>query len=58
MRPGEIPNAVVNSDTSTLQQIGMTAADFVPLDEGIRRTVDYYATQWLPSWLEGVQVSA
>jgi UDP-glucose 4-epimerase len=58
MRPGEIPNAVVNSDTSTLQQIGMTAADFVPLGEGIRRTVDYYATQWLPSWLEGVQVSA
>lgn len=51
MRPGEIPNAIVTSDTSTLQQIGMTAADFVPLDEGIRRTVDYYAEQWLPGYL-------
>lgn len=53
MRPGEVPNAVVTSDTATLQQIGMTAADFVPLDEGIRRTVDYYAEQWLPGWLAG-----
>lgn len=51
MRPGEVPNAVVSSDTTTLQQIGVTAADFVPLDEGIRRTVDYYATQWLPGYL-------
>lgn len=52
MRPGEVPNAVVSSDTSTLQQIGMSAADFVPLEEGIRRTVDYYATEWLPGYLE------
>jgi UDP-glucose 4-epimerase len=51
MRPGEIPNAVVTSDTDTLKQIGMTAADFVPLDEGIRRTVDYYASTWLPGYL-------
>lgn len=57
MRRGEVPNAIVSSDTSTLQQIGMTAADFVPLDEGIRRTVDYYATEWLPGWLEGAGVS-
>jgi UDP-glucose 4-epimerase len=52
MRPGEVPNAVVSSDTSTLAQIGMTAADFVPLDEGICRTVDYYAEQWLPGYLD------
>jgi UDP-glucose 4-epimerase len=52
MRPGEVPNAVVSSDTSTLQQIGMTAADFVPLDEGIHHTVRYYAEQWLPGYLE------
>jgi UDP-glucose 4-epimerase len=51
MRPGEVPNAVVSSDTDTLKQIGLDAADFVPLDEGIRRTVDYYATQWLPGYL-------
>lgn len=51
MRPGEVPNAIVTSDTTTLQQIGMTAADFIPLDEGIQRTVDYYAEQWLPGYL-------
>lgn len=52
MRPGEIPNAVVTSDTDTLKQIGLDAADFVPLDEGIRRTVDHYARAWLPGYLE------
>ena len=51
MRPGEVPNAVVCADTSTLQQIGMSAANFVPLDEGIARTVGYYATEWLPGYL-------
>lgn len=51
MRPGEVPNAIVSSDTSTLQQIGMTAADFVPLDEGIHHTVRYYAEHWLPGYL-------
>ena len=51
MRPGEVPNAVVSSDTSTLAQIGMTAADFVTLEDGIRRTVDYYAEHWLPGYL-------
>jgi UDP-glucose 4-epimerase len=29
----------------------MTAADFVPLDEGIHHTVRYYAEQWLPGYL-------
>lgn len=52
MRPGEVPNAVVSSDTQTLQQIGMTAADFVSLEDGIARTVDYYANAWLPGFLE------
>lgn len=50
MRPGEVPNAVVSADTSTLQQIGMTAADFMPLDEGIHHTVRYYAETWLPNY--------
>lgn len=58
MRPGEVPNAVVTSDTSTLQQIGMTAADFVPLDEGIHHTVRYYAEQWLPGYLVDSQAVA
>ncbi len=52
MRPGEVPNAVVSSDTSTLKQIGLDAADFVPLDEGIHHTVRYYAERWLPGYLE------
>jgi UDP-glucose 4-epimerase len=51
MRPGEVPNAVVSSDTSTLAQIGLSAADFVSLEEGIRRTVYYYSTEWLPGYL-------
>ncbi|ARX81511.1 hypothetical protein SMD44_00909 [Streptomyces alboflavus] len=51
MRPGEVPNAIVSSDTDTLKQIGMTAADFVPLEDGVHRTVDYYATTWLPDYL-------
>ncbi|MFE1849839.1 NAD-dependent epimerase/dehydratase family protein [Streptomyces sp. NPDC059489] len=50
MRPGEIPNAVVKADVSTLQQIGMTAVNFLPLEDGIRQTVDFYATEWLPAW--------
>jgi UDP-glucose 4-epimerase len=50
MRPGEVPNAVVKSDVSTLQQIGLDAADFLPLEDGIRQTVEYYATEWLPGW--------
>lgn len=51
MRPGEVPNAVVSSDTATLAQIGMTAADFVTLEDGIARTVDHYAQHWLPGYL-------
>jgi UDP-glucose 4-epimerase len=51
MRPGEIPNAVVSSDTETLKQIGLDAADFVTLEEGIARTVRYFHEQWLPGYL-------
>ncbi|MET9517403.1 NAD-dependent epimerase/dehydratase family protein [Streptomyces sp. NPDC002994] len=51
MRPGEIPNAVVSSDTETLKQIGLDAADFVPLEDGIRRTVEYFHDAWLPGYL-------
>lgn len=51
MRPGEIPGAVVSSDTDTLKQISLSAADFVPLEEGIRRTVQYFHDTWLPGYL-------
>lgn len=42
MRPGEIPGATVSADTATLEQIGMCAADLVPLDAGLAETVVYY----------------
>ena len=42
MRPGEVPDAVVKADTSTLKLIGLDADDFVPLNEGIRSTVQWF----------------
>lgn len=50
MRPGEVPGAVVRSDTSTLEPLGIDARDFVSLEEGVRRTVEWYAENWLPFW--------
>jgi UDP-glucose 4-epimerase len=50
MRPGEVPGAVVSSDTTTLAPLGIDAVDFVPLEEGIRRTVEWFAESWLPGW--------
>lgn len=50
MRPGEVPNAVVKADVSTLEQIGMDAKDFLPLETGVAQTVEYFATKWLPGY--------
>lgn len=50
MRPGEVPGAVVRSDTSTLEPLGIDANEFVSLEEGVRRTVEWYAENWLPFW--------
>lgn len=50
MRPGEVPGAVVRSDTSTLAPLGINANGFVSLEEGVRRTVEWYAENWLPFW--------
>lgn len=52
MRPGEVPNAVVKADVSTLGQIGMSAADFLPIDSGIAATVAWFAEHWLPGYLK------
>lgn len=52
MRPGEVPNAVVKAETSTLEQIDVDSASFVDLKTGISRTVNYYADTWLPTYLE------
>lgn len=53
MRPGEVPNAVVSADTGTLLQLGpeYDAQTFVPLEDGIRRTVEYFHDTWLPEYL-------
>lgn len=50
MRPGEVPGAVVRSDTKTLKPLGIDAAKFTPLREGLRKTVEWYAENWLPQW--------
>lgn len=42
MRPGEIPGAVVSADTRTLRYVGMTEHDLMPLDEGMKLTVDFF----------------
>ena len=44
MRPGETPGDQVVADTETLRLLGMDAKEFMPLDEGMRRTVEYFAT--------------
>jgi dTDP-D-glucose 4,6-dehydratase len=33
---------VVSADVTTLATIGLSHEDFLPLSEGIRRTVDWY----------------
>ena len=42
MRPGEIPGSTVVADTDTLDIIGMNPDDFVSLEEGMQKTVDYF----------------
>jgi UDP-glucose 4-epimerase len=45
MRPGETPNAIVTSDPQTLtplEEFGLDQNNFVPLRDGIFRTVRYY----------------
>lgn len=55
MRPGEVPNAVVTANTSTLEILPrhFWADKFVPLGLGIEWTVAYYIENWLPGHLEG-----
>jgi len=42
MRPGEIPNAVVSADTSTLKHVGINPKDLVKLDTGMLKTIEYF----------------
>ncbi len=50
MRPGEIPGATVSADTTTLAKVGMDAADFVGLEEGVARTVAWFAANEGATW--------
>ncbi|TQS30065.1 NAD(P)-dependent oxidoreductase [Microbispora sp. KK1-11] len=54
MRPGEVPNAVVSANVTTLAQIGLDADQFVPLHEGVALTVEWYARNWLPAYAKAV----
>lgn len=42
MRPGETPNAIVCADVETLKYVGMSYKDLIPLEEGMKKTVEYY----------------
>jgi len=42
MRPGEIPNAIVSADVSTLKYVGMSDPSLMPLEEGMAITIDWF----------------
>lgn len=42
MRPGEIPNAVVSADVSTLEHVGMSDSTLMPLEEGMEITLEWF----------------
>jgi nucleoside-diphosphate-sugar epimerase len=53
MRPGEIAGAEVSADVETLGFVDMDADDLVPIEQGMRETVNWYAENWLPKYLKG-----
>ena len=53
MRPGEVANAVVSADTTSLHRdLSIDPHRFIKLDNGIHETVDWYKKNWLPGYLE------
>jgi len=42
MRPGELPNATVIADCSTLESINMDPENFVSVEEGMTHTINYF----------------
>ena len=42
MRPGELAMSVIVADPSTLEPLGMSAADFTPWQQGLRGTIEWY----------------
>jgi UDP-glucose 4-epimerase len=51
MRPGETPGARVVADNSTLALLGMSGGELVGLEDGVGRTVEWFAEHWLPGYL-------
>lgn len=47
MRPGEIPNASVTANTDTLALLNMNVDKLVTLQDGMKRTVDWYESHYL-----------
>lgn len=47
MRPGEPPQSVVLADPA---KIIPSREPMIPLELGIRETVEWYAKEWLPTW--------
>lgn len=45
MRPGEEVGGVVLADPSTLAPLGISDKDFVSLEDGLQRTIEYYKAQ-------------
>lgn len=50
MRPGEIPGDRVTADVSTLANIGLDADDLVGLEEGMSKTVNWFAENRDITW--------
>lgn len=42
MRPGEIPNATVCANVSTLKHVGITPDKLMPLEQGMIKTIEYF----------------
>ncbi|MEE4488991.1 NAD-dependent epimerase/dehydratase family protein [Streptomyces sp. BE230] len=50
MRPGENAGDRVTADVSTLAALGLDARGFLPLEKGMRKTVDYFAASEGSAW--------
>lgn len=58
MRPGEKEGVAVTADTETLKLIGYNADELVPLDKGLRKTVQYFIDTEGEEWRRPVRPSA
>ena len=48
MRPGEEPDSVVKANVETLRCLGFSVNELTPLEEGIRKAVEWYSQQLAP----------